>query len=109
MGEPERGMALQIRRRERNEWIEQLHDAVHGHLTDSYVCECTDARCDSTISLTRPDYEAIRESGIAFVIATDHEDPRSELVTRQSEGYAVVRTVLSDLATLAHQANPRQA
>jgi hypothetical protein len=103
------GMRRQVRMRERNEWIEQAHDAFDGHHREHYVCECTDEGCAATIALTRAEYETVRASGIAFVVEVNHEDPRSEHVVDQTERFAVVQTVRSELATMARRDNPRSS
>src|SRR5690348_9199134 len=51
-----------------------------GSATNRYVCECSDASCSATISLTQGEYEQVRADGARFVIALDHENPEIDLL-----------------------------
>ncbi len=71
----------EIRRRTRNEWIEQTSDNFGAHhIEEAYICECGDPDCSDNITMTRVEYEAVRTDGSLFVVAIDHEDPEIERV-----------------------------
>jgi hypothetical protein len=57
---------------------------------DSYLCEGSDQRCTEPISLTRPEYEAIRTVPIRFAIALNHENAEIDRVLVEKERFATV-------------------
>src|SRR6266568_9116314 len=82
----------EVKTRRRNEWIEETNDSYDAHAAaDDYACECSDAGCTTTISLTRIEYEAVRGDGTHFAIAVNHENPMVDRVVSESERYAVVQ------------------
>jgi hypothetical protein len=91
--------------------INEIEDANHEHIgdgaTNRYVCECSDASCMATISLTQDEYEQVRAHGARFVIALDHENPELDLLVAEHEGFAVVRKLPGFPARLARASDPR--
>ena len=59
--------------REMNEWTEEANDSIGlARPTDEYLCECSDRRCTEPISMTRSEYEAVRDFPVRFAIALNH-------------------------------------
>jgi hypothetical protein len=93
--------------------INEIEDAILGHPdgrgSNRYVCECSDASCMATISLTRVEYEQVRSHGTHFAIALDHENPELDLLIAEHEGFAVVQKLPGFPARLAIASDPRSA
>ena len=96
--------------REMNEWTEEANDAHLGLVRsmDTYLCECSDHRCTQPISLTRPEYEAIRTVPIRFAIALNHENPEIDRVLLENERFATVEKFYGSAARIARATNPRR-
>ena len=68
----------ETRSRQTNEWIQEANDRFGAeHPMDEYRCECSDGQCVGVVSLTRPEYEAVRADGLRFFIALNHENPET--------------------------------
>jgi hypothetical protein len=91
--------------------INEIEDANHEHAgvsaTNRYVCECSDASCMATISLTQDEYEQVRAHSARFVIALNHENPELDLLIAEHEGFAVVRKLPGFPARMATASDPR--
>ena len=91
--------------------INEIEDAnlehAGGSATNRYVCECSDASCMATISLTQVEYEQVRAHGARFAIALDHENPEIDLLVAENDGFAVVRKLPGFPARLARASDPR--
>lgn len=95
--------------RDRNEWIEDIHGEMGDHAAvDVYECECGDAACVEHISLTRPEYEAVRGYSTRFAIAVDHENPEIDRVVSEHERYAIVQKTLRMAVRIARETDPRR-
>jgi hypothetical protein len=70
-----------------------------------YLCECDDERCTQVVLLTGEEYEQVRASPRAFVLAVGHESSDDRLV-RQSPDYVVVEKT-GEKAELVEQRYPR--
>jgi hypothetical protein len=92
--------------------INEIEDAYFEHpggvATNRYICECSDASCGATISLTQDQYEQVRGHGAHFVIALDHENPELDLLVAEHDGFAVVRKLPGFPARLAMASDPRR-
>ena len=55
-----------------------------------FLYECADQNCRDHVSLTVPEYEAVRADPMHFAIVLGHERPDAERVVERSEGYAVI-------------------
>jgi len=99
----------ETRSRNRNEWIEDTRDVVPDGetVTEVYVCECGDASCRAHISLTRPEYEAVRGYATRFAIAVDHENPEIDQVVSEEARYTVVQKIAGRPAQIARQTSAR--
>jgi hypothetical protein len=75
--------------------------------TEVYVCECSDPLCSVRISLTRPEYEAVRGYPTRFAIATDHENPEVDQLVSEGGRYTVVQKVAGSAARIARETDRR--
>jgi hypothetical protein len=96
--------------REMNEWTEEANDARSGARDpmDVYLCECSDRRCTDPISLTRPEYEAIRAVAVRFAIALNHENPEIDKLLFENERFATVEKFYGSGARIARATDPRR-
>ncbi|HJU48793.1 MAG TPA: hypothetical protein VJ689_11695 [Gaiellaceae bacterium] len=89
--------------REVNEQLAGM--AADRHL--SLVCECGSAACTERISMSRSDYERLRQDGATFAVIPGHEiDDAEEVVGRHAE-FWVVRKRSGGPAALAESLDPR--
>jgi hypothetical protein len=56
-----------------------------------FVCECGDPDCDTTVRMTLPTYESVRQDSMLFLIVPGHETPDVENVVADGDGYVIVR------------------
>jgi hypothetical protein len=103
----EQEVGNETRARDINEIEDANFEHPGGSATNRYVCECSDASCMATISLTQDEYEQVRAHGARFVIALDHENPELDLLVAEHEGFAVVRKLPGFPARLARASDPR--
>lgn len=96
--------------REMNEWTVESNDASLGidRLMDAYLCECSDRRCTDAISMTRPEYEAVRSVAVRFAIAVDHENPEIDRVVSENERFATVDKFYGAGMRIARASDPRR-
>jgi hypothetical protein len=93
--------------REINEWIDDANQ--HSGLpADPFVCECSDASCPSTITLTHVEYEGVRAHATYFAIATDHETPDLDAMVSEQPGFTIVRKLPGMPARIASASDPRR-
>ena len=99
----------EVEARRRNEWIEETNDSYGDcAAADDYACECSDAGCTVTVSLTRVEYEAVRANGTHFAIAFNHENPLVDRVVSETERFAVVEKCFREGKKIAHESDPRR-
>lgn len=96
--------------RDMNEWTKESNDARVDvdRPMDAYLCECSDRRCSDAISLTRPEYEAVRSVAIRFAIALDHENPEIDHVVSENERFATVDKFYGAGMRIARATDPRR-
>lgn len=96
--------------REMNEWTEASNDANPGsdRPMHTYLCECSDRGCTDAISLTRPEYEAVRAVSVRFAIALDHENPEIDRVVSENERFATVDKFFGAGMRIARASDPRR-
>jgi len=106
-------MGSQAERAARNESMfrevnEGIEDAAAGLATwhAEFLCECHDLSCTESISLTLPEYVAVRARGDRFVLVPGHEEEALERVVEQNDRYAVVEK-LGVGAEVARGLDPR--
>ena len=56
-----------------------------------FVCECALRTCNTTIELTRAEYEHVRERSITFAVAPGHQIADVEDVVERYGRYFVIR------------------
>lgn len=96
--------------REMNEWTVDDRDSgkKSDQTADTYLCECSDSRCTDPITLTRPEYEAVRAVAVHFAIALNHENPEIDTVISENERYAVVGKFDTLGSRIARETDPRR-
>ena len=104
-----REAAKQTRCREQNEATASARAAapVDG-AQSSYRCECGDAACRCSITLTLPEYELVRGDATHFAVARDHENPEGEHVIGENVRFAMIELVTAEATKLARRSDPRQ-
>jgi hypothetical protein len=75
--------------------------------THRFDCECDDAACRETVSLTKREYESVRASPTRFLIMADHEDPQVENLVAESPRFAIVETLPGTMSRIALRSDPR--
>ena len=75
---------------------------------DRYLCECSDRGCTEPISMTRDEYEAVREVPIRFAIALNYENPEIDRVLIENERFATVEKFYGAGAKIARATDPRR-
>ncbi len=106
----------QVRRRARNEALfRNLNEQINRVKSDDradvsepidFVCECSSAGCSKVVSVSRAEYEAVREGPSTFVVASGHEDPSIEDVLVRHTEFSVVEK-RGKAAELAAETDPR--
>ena len=99
----ERDSDKQVRSRRINEWT-AAEDLDGAGLVR---CECRDTDCDSVLTVTLREYEAVRAYATHFVVAPNHDNPESERIVREDERFAVVEAVTGDDAKQARRSYGR--
>ena len=95
--------AFRIMNERMSEWAERHEDEQ----PEAYYCECSEASCRERVSLTRAEYEAVREDSRRFVVATGHADVTVERVVDQTSRFDVVQKH-EDVRPLVERTDPRQ-
>ena len=77
--------------RDINERLEQgLRQVRHTPDLLEFVCECGDRECETLISLSLEEYEAVRSDSRRFAIAPGHVFPEVERVVDERDRYLVI-------------------
>jgi hypothetical protein len=106
----------QVRRRAENEALfRSLNEANRGNEIESgtdandpidFVCECSSTECMKVVSVSREEYEAVREGGSTFIVAPGHEEPEIEDIIVSHSDFSVVEK-RGDAAAVAEETDPR--
>ena len=83
---------------------EERHSASE---TELYHCECAEPDCREKVSLTKDDYERVRQDSAHFVIAPGHEKPDIETVIESHDGWLMIEKD-PEVQTLVEETDPRQ-
>ena len=86
----------------------QLDELVGGEDREAYLCECADATCVERMSLTRDEYERLRESPIRFGVVPGHVVADIETVVEANGRFTVVEKDKGERA-IAQATDPRSA
>jgi hypothetical protein len=77
--------------RDINERLEDsLRQVRHTPELLRFVCECGDRSCESSVSLTFEEYEAVRRDSRRFAVVPGHVFPETEHVVAGNDRYEVV-------------------
>jgi hypothetical protein len=74
----------------------------------TFFCECGRLGCNKLISLTRPEYEHVRENPRRFALVDGHEMPEVEDVVERSERYILVEKRGRPEAEIVEHTDPRR-
>jgi hypothetical protein len=100
----------EVRSRSTNEWIQAAHDSFgEDNPMDRYLCECSDANCASTVTLTRPEYESVRADGNTFAVMLHHENPEIDSLIAEYARYSLVAKLPGMPSNIAYAADPRRS
>lgn len=95
--------------RDRNEWIQRTNaQMVANGGGFGFVCECGDASCETPITLTIAEYEAVRSYATRFAVAPDHENPEAEFVVGEHALFTVVEKIDSPARRIVRETDPRR-
>ena len=79
-----------------------------GNRSDAaFVCECGRLGCNDTLSLSLPEYEAVRTSFDRFFLVPGHELPPVDKVVERHDGYLVVIKAEGEAREMAAETDPR--
>ena len=68
------------------EWEERHTEAE----IELYHCECAELDCREKVSLTKADYERVRNDPAHFVVLSGHEIPDVETVIESNDGWSII-------------------
>jgi hypothetical protein len=58
-----------------------------------FLCECGREQCLETVSLSRQEYEDVRDDGTRFVVKNGHEDATLERVVLRGKSFVIVEKI----------------
>jgi len=72
--------------------VERVSEELGGGRNDrlEILCECGEDGCDTTLDVSRGEYEETHQQGDRFMVAPGHEDEQIERVVRRTPEYLVV-------------------
>jgi hypothetical protein len=82
--------------------------AVGEERTFDFLCECGDAACAVTVSMTLAAYEELRSSPVRFFVVPGHQADDVEVVVESHDGYLVIEKT-GEAAELARERDPRKS
>jgi hypothetical protein len=91
--------------REVNERVREVSERAPMGQID-FLCECGDAECTESISLTLEEYERLRSDPLVFGIKRSHAIPDVEDVVGETERFQTVRKH-EDEGRIARATDPR--
>ena len=95
--------------REMNEWtVEARDEGSNLDPIETYLCECSDARCTDPIELRRTEYEDVRAVSVRFAIAVNHENPEIDQLVAEHERFSVVEKFFGIGSRITRQTDPRR-
>jgi hypothetical protein len=97
----------QIRFRDLNEITGSYRRVGSGGPLHTYVCECGDGSCRTSIRLTQEEYEDVRTGPARFAIAPDHENPELEDLVAEGDRYSIIDTLPGFWRDMVCDADPR--
>jgi hypothetical protein len=107
MDERERRMAQnEVLFREVNERVRDVATTLGDDGRFEYFCECANKDCTFHVTLTLPEYEAIRSDPQQFFVLPGHMTPEVEEVVLETASYTVVRKT-GDAGRYVEELDPR--
>ena len=91
--------------REVNEQIARVELSREGDLI-GFICECSQRGCTEIVSLTRGDYEALRQHPARFAVVAGHEDLSIERIVARTASYLTVEKT-GEGAAIVTELDPR--
>src|SRR2546423_536388 len=94
--------------RDVNERIEEAADSFG--LADqplNLICECGDPECVQKITMSRSEYEGLRDEPTHFAVFPGHEIPDVEEIVEKRKGYDIIRKREGEPARVARETDPR--
>jgi hypothetical protein len=92
-----------------NEGVARTDAILTPHASQlDLFCECSRAECTTLVTLSRVEYERVREVSTHFIVAHGHVDSQVEVVVEEAAGYVVVRKREGDAADVARATDPRR-
>jgi hypothetical protein len=88
-----------------NERVEEVVQPGPNEEID-FLCECGDDSCVEKVTLTRREYERVRQDGAQFAVIPGHEIPEIENVVMRGERFLVVCKHPAQ-SEIAHETDPR--
>ena len=97
--------------RDANERIEAAADGMVHLDMIPFICECPIVSCTEIVSLTREQYERVRERGNTFLVADGHEVTHVDgveiaRVFEPHDGFTIMAKV-GEAGRIAEELNPR--
>jgi hypothetical protein len=92
--------------REVNERIEEVKAPQDGEF--EILCECGSRECTAVVSVSTPEYEALRADPTTFAVISGHEIADVEDVVRKAPGFNVVRKHAGE-SEIARKTDPRSS
>ena len=92
--------------REVNERVNEKAEAFGSGTTFEYLCECANSDCTFQVTLTLPQYEAVRADPTQFVVLPLHFTPEIEKLVSKNEGHWVVQKI-GEAADYVEEVDPR--
>lgn len=90
--EPARAARNETLFRQVNEQVVHLADPTNSDALQ-LVCECSDMRCTSRISMPPAEYKRTRADPRTFLVLPEHVDPSVERPVFATKDYVIVRKV----------------
>ena len=92
--------------REVNERVRDVATTLGDDGRYEYFCECANKDCTVHVTLTLPEYEAIRSDPHQFFVLPGHVTPEVEKVVAETASYTVVRKT-GDAGRYVEELDPR--
>jgi hypothetical protein len=89
-----------------NEEIERFTSENQRGSWIDLVCECSSRGCMQVVSVTRTEYERVREFSTWFIVAPGHEDLEIEAIVARHDNHLVVEK-RGEAAAVAERTDPR--
>jgi hypothetical protein len=79
-------------RRVNEELAQKAQELCFGDERTPYLCECEDERCTQVVTLTRAEYEEVRDHSRWFFVVPGHDGPDDSVVGELGNVHVVEKT-----------------